>query len=121
MMTAPGRTLLLGTLNPDGSYTGITAAVGSVAVDVRGLFYLTVYLESAGAITGGTIVVEEAARPDFSGTWSQVTSVSASGLTGGAGQAIHLTPAAYGYVRVRVTVTIAGGGTLVAFLSTQGT
>jgi hypothetical protein len=120
-LTSSLISLLLGTQNPDGSYAPITAAVTSQMIDARGNHEVTIYLEGQGAITGGTVLIEEAARRDFAGTWSQVTSISASGLTGGSQQAVHLTPGCYAFVRVRVSAAIAGGGGLLAFLAMQGT
>jgi hypothetical protein len=116
-LTSPVQALLLGTLNPDGSYTGVTTGT-SVPQDCHGCPQLTVTLESVGPVTAGAVAIEEASRPTYTGPWSQIT-LAAPAV--GAGQAIfHLTPACYAYLRLRITNAMTGG-TLVAFLDKQGT
>jgi hypothetical protein len=73
-----------------------------------------------GTTSGGTVTIEEADWDPFdsaqiySGTWSAIGSaVAASTFTGGAQVALHLpAPAAYAFVRARITGTITGGGTI---------
>ncbi len=77
------------------------------------------HVRGAGTITGGTIIIEEALDPDYAGTWSQITSIAASGLTGGAEQVIHLVDATLGSVRARISSNITGGGSVSADLVTD--
>lgn len=116
------RTLLLGTENSDGSVTGVTTGT-SQPIRVPGYGALTVYLRSVGVTTGGTILIEEADWGDleapYSGTWVSNTSVAANTFTGGAQSASRLTTGAYRYVRVRISATITGGGTILASIAGQ--
>ena len=75
----------------------------------------TVYVVGAGTISGGTVVIEEAHSEDYSGTWSSLQTITASALTGGAVQAIHVS-GFYRAVRARISSTITGGGTISATL-----
>lgn len=70
------------------------------------------HVRGAGVITGGTIIIEEALDPAYAGTWSQIQSVSASGLSGGAEQVIHLVDVTLSAVRARISSDITGGGSV---------
>lgn len=63
----------------------------------------------AGTISGGTVLLEEAMDPDYSGTWSVLYTLTASNLTGGATQVIHILGSVRA-VRVRVSSNITGAG-----------
>lgn len=123
MNTAPSRILLLGTENADGTIAGVTTGA-SQAINAPDLSLRTVYLTSIGTTSGGTILIEEADWADksapFSGTWSQVQSIAASSFTGGAQVAVHITPCAYGFLRVRISSPITGGGSILASLRSLG-
>lgn len=118
MPIAPRRVLLLGTENSDGSVTGVTATQVSQAIQADGRGLVTIYLRGVGTISSGTLVVEEAdwgpAEPIYSGTWSTLLSQAASGLTGTAQLAVHFAIGAFAWYRVRISVVIGGGGTVLA-------
>ena len=124
-MTSPAqrRVLLLGTDNSDGTITGVTAGT-SQPIPSEDFGICTVYLRSVGTTSGGTILIEEADyakdKQVYSGTWSQIASISASAFTGGAQTAYHVTNAAYGALRVRISSAITGGGTVYITLRAQG-
>ncbi len=118
------RILLLGT---EPSATGIALGVTtgtSRPIDMAQHGIVAFYFTSIGTTSGGTILIEEADYTDstqpYSGTWSQVTSISASTFTGGAQIAYHVTDCAYGFLRVRISSTITGGGTILAALRSRG-
>ena len=94
-------------------------------IDVRGEPYLVFYCTSAGTTSSGVISFEEAAPKDFSsaeepapvfgaatGNYSVITTVNASTFSSDAQLAVHVTNAAYCYVRARVSTVIGGGGTV---------
>ncbi len=120
---AASRMVLLGTDNDDGTVTGVITGT-SVPVNRAGVGILSIYLRSIGTTSGGTILIEEAEwGPNehvYSGTWSVIATVSASAFTGTAQQAYHVTNCAYGFVRVRISSTITGGGTVYAAMRSQG-
>jgi hypothetical protein len=93
----------------------------SQPVDVSTFKNWTIVCESAGTTSGGTLLIEEAYWPstaqDFTGTWSQLYSISASAFSGTTQQLYHFgNDNAYRYVRVRVSSTITGGGTITVYL-----
>ena len=131
MQSAPARIVLLGTDNQDGtgSVTGTTGA-GTAAnpstsrpVQVQNQGIGTFYFRSIGTTSGGTVLIEEAdwgpQENTYSGTWSQLASIAASTFTGGAQLAYHPPNAAYGWIRVRISSTITGGGTIYVSLIAQ--
>lgn len=73
----------------------------------------TVYVEGTGTISGGTVLIEEALTTGYTGTWSLRATVTASGLTGGAVQAVALV-GIVSAVRARISSTITGGGSITA-------
>ena len=86
-------------------------------VATEGRDEVAIYFQSTGTTSGGTLLIEEAdydpnQEPVYGGTWSQLASVAASSFTGGAQVAYHVSPNAYGFVRVRISSTITGGGTV---------
>lgn len=78
---------------------------------------LTVSLASTGTTSGGTIILEEAPYYDpkaggvFTGTWSQLASVSASTINTTASQVQHFA-GSFWAVRARISSDITGGGTV---------
>lgn len=122
LASSPTQTLLLGTFSTATSaYTGVTTGA-SQPIEVKSSDELTFYFESAGTGTtsGGTLLIEEASRWNYGGTWSQIASVAASSFTGLAQVAYHISPSAFGFVRVRISSTITGEGTVVVFMNKQG-
>jgi hypothetical protein len=91
----------------------------SEGVDCSGFPNVAIYVIGAGTTSSGVITIEEAdynpataASAPYTGTWSAVTTVNASDVTGGAQVAVHLGVGAYGYVRTRISTVIGGGGTI---------
>jgi hypothetical protein len=103
---------------------GLDAAVTtgtSFQVDASGYRDITFYLQSNGTTSGGTVILEEAdfgpTDVPYTGTWSQIASVSASTFTGSAQLAYHVTaPTAFAFIRARIGSTITGGGTVTIVL-----
>lgn len=121
MVTSPGATI------STQCFTDVSAdeTLGPW-IDVRGRAYVVFYLTSAGVTSSGVVTIEEAAPKDFSSSttppvfgagtagYSVVTTKNAADFTGGLQVAVHLTPAAYCFVRARISTTIGGGGTISA-------
>ncbi len=104
----------------------ITAATQGISapVAVKARDQVVIYFKSTSTTSSGTFKIEEADyEPSdlvYAGTWSQVgADVLASAFTGGAAQAIHLPQAAYGYLRVRQTVDVGGGGSVTVVMVIQ--
>lgn len=74
-------------------------------------------VEGAGTISGGTVVIETADQTDYSGTWSELDSITASTLSGGAAYSGTYPAAASGFVRGRISSNITGGGTVTVRLN----
>ncbi len=120
---ASNRILLLGAENGDGTVTGVTTGTSlPIARFVDSLN--TIYLRSIGTTSGGTIIIEEAdwgpLEAPYSGTWSQITSITASTFTGGAQFAYHIPDSSYGWIRIRIGSAITGGGTILGSLRSRG-
>jgi len=103
--------------------TGVTTGTSQpILFPAQGI--ITFYFRSVGTTSGGTILIEEADwgpnEHPYSGTWGQVQSISASSFTGGAQLPVHITDCAYRYLRVRISSTITGGGTILVSLATRG-
>lgn len=71
-------------------------------------------LTSEGTTSGGTVIIEESDLLSYTGTWSQLYSQAASGLSGDAKLCIHVRIGAGMWCRVRISATITGGGTITA-------
>lgn len=129
---APMRVLLLGTEvtfdafgTPTYAITGVTTGVSqSVYLEAHGV--VSFYLRSIGTTSGGTILIEEADwgpyEAPYSGTWFQLATVAASSFTGGAQSVQRMTLAdnAFAYVRVRISATITGGGSILVSMRSRG-
>lgn len=126
------RILLLGTevtydattaVVPTYAITGVTTGT-SIPLDRINHGIISIYLRSIGTTSGGTILIEEADwgpnEGPYAGTWSQIASISASSFTGGAQLATHISDSAYGWVRVRISSSITGGGTITAVARSRG-
>jgi hypothetical protein len=80
---------------------GVTAdETPSPLFDCIGCTHLAVYVLGVGTTSGGVLTVEEA-------VWDDDKQVD---------KAVHLTVAGYGFVRVRVSTAISGGGVIYAWL-----
>lgn len=116
--------LLLGTLDAAGVLAGVTAAGSSIPIDRSNYLYNTVTLRGVGTIGGGTVLIEEAdwmpTEVPYTGTWSVLSTVAATTLTGGAELLTHLAASAYGFIRVRVSAPITGGGSVAAIMRSAG-
>lgn len=89
-----------------------TATTGNgTAVDVSKAYAVTIYCDGTGTVSGGVITIEESRDTAYAGTWSSVTTITASTLSGGADVAIHLS-GIYVAVRARISSNITGGGTV---------
>lgn len=80
---------------------------------------VTVILQSTGTTSGGTVTIEEAyytpQETPYTGTWSIIgTAINASSFTGTAQLATHLA-GSYWAIRVRISGTITGGGSVSAW------
>lgn len=85
---------------------------------------VTIYVTGVGTLSSGVITIEEAdfnpstaAASLYAGTWSAITTVNASDVTGGAQKAVHLSPSAYSWIRTRISTVIGGGGTVSTVLT----
>jgi hypothetical protein len=90
-----------------------------------GFTYLTIYLTGNGTVSSGVVTIEEAdfnaaAEPVYTGTWSSITTITGgTGLLSNTQTAVHLAEGCYGYVRVRISTVIGGGGTVTAVIRGQ--
>ena len=116
MPYGPFRAILLG--NPAAG-TGVTTGT-SDPYNCAGFTYLTVFYTSLGTTSGGTLILEGADYSDqplsdgpYTGTWSQIESRAASSFTGSVQLAFSVTPAAFAWVRVRISSAITGGGSVI--------
>ena len=121
-MQAPSRVLLLGTTS-GGVVSGVTSGT-SQAINRVGQNELSLYVRGIGTITGGTLLIEEADYGDdeapYSGTWSQLTSIACSDVTGNAQKGVHLSVGAYGYLRARISSAVTGGGSIAVVMLSDG-
>ena len=117
------RVLLLGVENADGTVTGVTAGT-SQPVNRENDGLLAFFLRSVGTTSGGTVLIEEAdwgpLEGPYSGTWSVLQTITAASFTGGVQLAVHVTDCSYGWVRVRISSAITGGGTMLASMRSRG-
>lgn len=93
-------------------------------IDVRGRANIVFYLSGVGTTSSGVVTFEEAAPKDFgsstnpvvfgasSGDYSSITTNNASDVSAGKQKAIHITVAAYCFVRARISTVIGGGGSV---------
>ena len=118
-MNTPSDTMLLGTANSDGTFTGVTTGK-SQAIPPQQHQAACIAVMGNGTVSTGVVTIEEALWLDkqmpYSGTWSVITTVTASTITGGAQTVIHLSPTALTNIRVRVSTDITGGGGVSAIL-----
>lgn len=120
---ASSRVLLLGVENADGTVVGVTTGT-SQPIPRPDDGVIVVFLRSIGVTSGGIVLIEEAdwgpLEPVYSGTWSQIASITAASFTGTAQTAQHIIDSAYGWVRVRISSAITGGGSIMASTRSRG-
>lgn len=84
----------------------------------------TYVVQGDGTIAGGVITFEEASwaddEPVYSDTWSQITTMNAADVTGGAQKFVHIAATANAYTRPRISTAVSGGGTVTIFLHQEG-
>ena len=94
----------------------------SQPVDVEGRTSVTFYVTGTGTTSSGVVTLEtsmpvgSATNPqevqDYAGTWSAITTVNASDVTGGQQKFVSISPSAFSRVRARVSTVIGGGGSI---------
>lgn len=79
----------------------------------------TVYVIGDGTTSSGVITIEtadynpaKAAEELYADTWSPITTVNASDVSGGKQKAITISNAPYTFVRTRISTAIGGGGSI---------
>lgn len=74
-------------------------------------------IEGAGTVTGGVAKVEAARTADYSGTWFELDTIdfSSSALTNAAYLGNYPNPIG-GFVRIRISSTVTGGGTITGYV-----
>lgn len=112
---APTDRMLLGTANSDGTFTGVSAdETYSVWVQPGQYDRAAIVVIGNGTISGGVVSIQEAfwteTQAPYTGTPSLVTTVTASDVSGGAQEVVHIAPNALFPIRVGITTAIAGGG-----------
>jgi hypothetical protein len=92
--------------------TAVTTGTGTAVVLPISAHNPRIHMCAVGVITGGTVVLEEARDPNYTGTWSILytyTPATDSELV------IHIN-GTLGALRTRVTSNIIGGGVITAEL-----
>ncbi len=91
----------------------------STPVLVLGYSNLSVYVIGKDTTSSGVVTIEtadydpaNAADQLYAGSWSPITTVNASDVTGGAQKVITISNIAYTWVRTRISTVIGGGGTI---------
>jgi hypothetical protein len=84
----------------------------------------TYVVQGNGTTSSGVITFEEASWGDnesvYTGTWSAITTVNASDVTGGAQKFVHISSTANAFTRPRISTAVGGGGTVSVFLHQEG-
>lgn len=98
-----------------------TDETGGSPHNCEGYPYLKLYLTGVGTINSGVVTVEEAdydadKNVPYGGTWSAIATINGSDVTADVQKAYDLPVEAYGFVRVRISTAIGGGGTVTAVL-----
>lgn len=109
----------LSPMQPQQILNAETATTASGILVLRGQCdRLTVALQSHGTTSGGAVTVEEAYYdpngPVYSGTWSVLQATNASTFSGSTQTVIHW-EGSFWAVRVRISSTITGGGSVSAW------
>lgn len=77
------------------------------AIDRRGDSLYVIAVEWSAGVDAGVITIEEASATDYSGTWSQVTTVA--WVAASSTEFVHIGPAALAAVRARISTTVTNG------------
>lgn len=119
----PKDVILLGTQGANGAWTGVSDdETTSVPVLPQSHTACAIAIIGNGTIASGNVVIEEAYYNGgnvYDGTWSQITAVTASNVSGGKQQIVHIAPNALFPIRVRIETAIGGGGGISAVLRYQ--
>ncbi len=98
------------------SLSAATSGTGTVKAfnDCRQVNWI---VEGSGTIDGGVVKIECAASVDYSGTWHELDSIDAADLTGGKayGNTFPMPPG--GFLRIRISSAITGGGNITGRLN----
>lgn len=99
------------------SLNAVTAVGAGRAIPFNDTSQVNWLVQGTGTINSGTVVIESAHAYDYSGTWKELDSIDASTLSGGKldGNTFPVVPG--GFCRARVSVEIAGGGNITAYLN----
>jgi hypothetical protein len=91
----------------------------STPVLVLGYSNLSFYISGVGVTSSGVVTLEtadydpaNAADALYAGTWSPITTVNASDVSGDKQKVITISNIAYTWVRTRISTVIGGGGTV---------
>lgn len=92
--------------------------------DASGYPYVTFWIKGTGTTSSGVITLEEAdydfqTDGQYTGTWSPITTVNASDVTGGAQKAVHVTGNSH-WIRPRISTVIGGGGSITVVITANG-
>ncbi len=93
------------------SLTEATTGTGTVKAlnDCRQVWWI---VTGNGTISDGTLVIETSNVQDYSGTWNEWDSIDLTTLTGGEKYWNSQPTSGGGFVRARVSETVAGGGSV---------
>lgn len=78
---------------------------------------VSVALQGTGTTSGGAVTIEECyydpevTRGGYTGTWSTITTVNASDITGGKQVVVHVAASVWA-LRARISSDITGGGSI---------
>jgi len=95
------------TLQAAGATTGNGTALG-IPSSLRDHEFI---VKGTGTITSGVISIEEAATPDYTGTWSLISAVNGTDVTAGATKVVHVS-SIFSAIRARISTNIGGGGSV---------
>ncbi len=91
------------------------SAVDTVSAPINCLGYkeIAIYAKGTGTITGGEVTVETAwfnpsTAEDYAGTWSALTVITASDVSGTKQKHFPITDSAYMWVRTRINDALTG-------------
>lgn len=98
--------------------SALTTGTGLGVAVPNSSHYPRIHARGSGTISGGTVIIEEALDPDYTGTWSLLATLTAVSFTGGAEQVIHIL-GNIGAIRARISSDITGGGNMSVDLITS--
>lgn len=109
----PVRVLQVGSVDSNGTVTGVATGNAKAPLDCDGLTNITVYVKASAALSDGTVVIEERdVITDVAGTIATITLATPFASTGGT-YAYHLQTACYGLVNARIGTDVVGGTIIV--------